>query len=595
MMPSVRLLSTSSALLVPFLFLFLRMVVLVGGETQQCSSNSATTMEAPFVTPPSAWLPSSIDLAKIPSKEVLSYAQPTDSCDTDGNTLLKSVAIGSMPQFRTEDTLQVLEEAVEAWKGGSGVWTTMPLSQRVQCLRRFFHELRSSREDIVTALQWEIGKNRKDAEAEFDRTLSFAEQLMQTVTTHPDYVGQWETVPGTKVTALTRRAAIGIILALAPYNYPINESYATIIPALLLGNIVILKIPTVGGLAHLLTMEAFRKALPAGAIHFVAGPGRSTMPPLMETGKIDGLAFIGGSSAADQLIHAHPYPHRLKVFLQLEAKNMGILLKDVFEGSNDNAAVLDNAVAESVLGSLSYNGQRCTALKLFFVPTQFASTFVDKLVTRIEALPVGLSWQTHGDDGDGSSPSSNYSLITPLPNPGRIEYMQSLIEDAVGKGARIVNENGGNVVGGPESTLMVPAVLYPVTPDMKIYHEEQFGPIVPVATYDDLETVLQYGRDGMYGQQVSIFGQDSVQTALLLDRFASVFGKVNLNQQCGRSPDTLPFSGRRSSAMGVMSVSEALREFSVPTVVAHKSEPLNGALVQGLNEKAAFLPTIRVQ
>lgn len=71
-------------------------------------------------------------------------------------------------------------------------------------------------------------------------------------------------------------------------------------------------------------MEAFAKTLPPGAINFVSGGGRATMPPLMASGAIDGLAFIGGSSAADDLIRQHPHPHRLKVFLQLEAKNMGV-------------------------------------------------------------------------------------------------------------------------------------------------------------------------------------------------------------------------------------------------------------------------------
>lgn len=71
-------------------------------------------------------------------------------------------------------------------------------------------------------------------------------------------------------------------------------------------------------------MEAFAKALPPGAINFVSGGGRATMPTLMQSGAIDGLAFIGGSAAADDLIRQHPYPHRLKIFLQLEAKNMAV-------------------------------------------------------------------------------------------------------------------------------------------------------------------------------------------------------------------------------------------------------------------------------
>jgi glyceraldehyde-3-phosphate dehydrogenase (NADP+) len=538
----------------------------------------------PYVKP-ERWLPNVLPLKSddderiVVFQDVLSYSQPDETCDTQNHPVLRPVVIGRMPQMNAEQTLSVLQHAKNAWRGGSGAWTQMSLQQRMQSIRNFFAELSKQREAIIRVLQWEIGKNRPDAEAEFDRTVTFCEQLLEVLETHPEFQNTaWETIPGTSVSAVTRRAAIGIILALAPYNYPINESYATIIPALLMGNVVILKIPTTGGLAHLLTMEAFEKTLPPGTMNFISGSGRSTMPVLMKTGNIDGLAFIGGSNAADKLIHDHPHPHRLKVFLQLEAKNMAIILDDVFT----DPALLENTLNEVVLGSLSYNGQRCTALKILFVPRSNADVFVKKFVDKVNALKVGLSWQKHEN--------GTYSQITPLPNPERVKYMQQLIEDAVSKGATIMNARyGGHIIGGELSTLMVPAILYPAKRGMRIYTEEQFGPVVPIAVYDELETVLAYGQNGDYGQQVSIFGHNTDEVVRTIDRFSAVFGKINLNAQCGRSPDTLPFSGRRSSAMGVMSVTDALREFSVPTVVTHKNQVLNGALVEEISQKSIFL------
>jgi glyceraldehyde-3-phosphate dehydrogenase (NADP+) len=357
-------------------------------------------------------------------------------------------------------------------------------------------------------------------------------------------------------------------------------SYKNKVPALLMGNIVILKIPTVGGLAHFLTMEAFAKALPAGTIHFISGSGRETMPPLMKTGLIDGLAFIGGASAADSLIKDHPHPHRLKVFLQLEGKNMAIFLSDIFQ--DQNAAALDHALNEVVVGSLSFNGQRCTALKIIFVPREYSQLFLTKLRDKVEALKVGLPWERSG---------KSYSQITPLPNSQRIAYMKHLIQDAISKGASIVNANGGAIVGGPKSTLMIPAVVFPVDDTMDLYSQEQFGPVVPVVPYDTIETAIQYGRDGSYGQQCSIFTseKDSNDTADILDRFSSIFGKININSQCGRSPDILPFSGRRSSAMGVMSVTDALKEFSVPTVVSYKKDGLTELVMSKVEKRSQFL------
>jgi glyceraldehyde-3-phosphate dehydrogenase (NADP+) len=350
-----------------------------------------------------------------------------------------------------------------------------------------------------------------------------------------------------------------------------------------MGNVVLMKIPTIGGLVHLLTMESFQKALPAGAMNFISARGRDSMPVLMETGKIDALAFIGGSSAADDLIKQHPHPHRLKVFLQLEAKNMGIFLPDLFETAKEDE--LSNAIDQAILGALSFNGQRCTALKIFFLPKGEGKKFADQLAKRVESMNVGLPWQTWGDE------NQIYSEITPLPNKKRTDLMKRLIDDAVSKGAKVMNERGGEIVGGEESTLMVPAVLYPVTPDMDIYYEEQFGPVVPIAEYDSLDTVLEYGMNGQYGQQVSIFVSDheTKSAATLLDRFSTVFGKININSQCGRSPDILPFSGRRSSAMGVMSVKDALREFSIPTVVSYKDSDVNTGIVREIEAESTFL------
>lgn len=426
------------------------------------TNTSSAAADAPYVTP-QLWSPVAAAFEETlnrPWHDVVACCQmDEETCLSDGGSqpLFRNVVIGKMPQFTSHDALQVLQVAVQAWDGGMGVWPQMSLAERCHAIEAVFVELTKVRDEIVTTLMWEIGKNRNDAEAEFDRTVHFAKQVMRTIQTDDEYRGVWQSIGSTR--ALIRRAAIGVIMCLAPYNYPINESYAAMIPALLTGNVIVMKIPAVGGLAHLLTMNAFNDVLPPGTVNFISGSGRMTMPPLMETGLVDGLAFIGSSKAADQLIHSHPHPHRLKVFLQLEANNMGIVLPDVFETGKQ--ALLENAVNEIVLGSLSFNGQRCTALKLIFVPRIHAQDFAKQLSTKVEALRVGLSWQNHAQDPATDEPL--LSNITPLPNQGRIQVMKSLLNDAVSKGAEIMNTNGGQIIGGDESTLMIPAVLYPVT------------------------------------------------------------------------------------------------------------------------------------
>jgi glyceraldehyde-3-phosphate dehydrogenase (NADP+) len=425
-----------------------------------------------------------------------------------------------------------------------------------------------------------------------DRTAAFVESSLQLVERSPDLTGVWSTIGPHRF--FIKRAAIGVVLALAPFNYPLNECYATVLPALIMGNIIVLKIPTTGGLVHLKTFAALARHLPPGTIHFVAGSGRATMPAIMSTGHVDALAFIGGSRAADELIQAHPHPHRLKTFLQLEAKNLGIVLPDRrWRDYDQYETVLKPHVDQLVTGALSYNGQRCTAIKLIFVPDNddtTANLIVAKIVEKVRGLPIGLPWQQHSTGASSSSSTSTvYSTITPLPNHDRVRYLQSLLRDAADKGATIYY--GGDMIGGANSTLMRPAVVYPVTPGMRLYTEEQFGPIVAIAKYHSVDDLLHYARHSDHAQQVALFGHDTVMMQKLIDAWGSVYGKICINSVPGRSPDTVPFAGRKSSALGVMSIRDALFEFSVPTVIAAPAVETASVLLDDLMTTTKFLQT----
>jgi glyceraldehyde-3-phosphate dehydrogenase (NADP+) len=358
-------------------------------------------------------------------------------------------------------------------------------------------------------------------------------------------------------------------MMLAPFNYPLNEMYAMMIPALLMGNVIVLKLPTVGGLAHILTADAIAKAFPPGVVNFVTGAGRKTMGPIMKTGLVDCLGFIGGAKATDALIVQHPRPHRLKIFSQLEGKNIAIVLED---------ADLDLAASQITLGALSYNGQRCTACKLVMAHKSVAEALKEKMVATINSLKVGLPWE------EGVK-------ITPLPEPSKPAYLESLIDDAVTKGAHVANSGaGGGTLAG---ALFTPAVIFPVSPSMRIFTEEQFGPVVPIAPYDDICEVQKAVRDSWNGQQAAIFTKNPEAAAPLVDMLSSIVGRINLNSQCSRGPDVFPFSGRRSSAMGTMSVTEALRAFSVEVLVAYPDNGTNKDLASGIAAKTNFFKPIK--
>lgn len=477
--------------------------------------------------------------------------------------------IGKLAQMKTGDVIKIINSAKSAWNGGRGAWTQMPVSSRIEAIQNVVKDLKKKREEIINLLMWEICKNADDAAAEFDRTMKFIEESIRSYIETDAKEGSWANISG--IFAKFRRAAIGIVLCLGPFNYPFNETYATLIPALLAGNVVVMKIPNIGGLAHILTMEAYAKHLPPGTINFFSGSGRELLKPAMETGDIDALAFIGGSEAADLIIKAHPHPHKLRTFLQLEGKNLGIILPD---------ADLDVAVKQTIIGSTNFNGQRCTAIKLVLVHESVAEEFLRKFTAGINKLKFGLPWEP------GVS-------ITPLPETKKIQYLNRLLDDAHTHGASIINrdQGGGMVHGG----LMRPAVVYPVTSNMRLWVEEQFGPLIPVGTYKNIEEIYDYVEKSPFGQQAAVFTKDPLAFAELLDVLAVNVGRVNINTQCGRSPDSVPFSGRKSSALGTMSISEALRAFSIETVVAGKHSAANEKLMRSAESQSNFLAPMEPQ
>lgn len=478
---------------------------------------------------------------------------------------LESVVLGSTPLMDADTAMTALDAAVKAYDRGQGAWPTMRVADRIHHVETFLKLMREQRDAVVTLLMWEIGKNLKDSQKEFDRTCDYIVDTINALKELDRRSSRFELEQDTL--GQIRRVPLGVTLCMGPYNYPLNETFTTLIPALIMGNTVVFKPAKFGVLLIRPLLEAFRDSFPAGVINVIYGSGRETVSALMASGKIDVFAFIGTNKAASALKRLHPKPHRLRAALGLDAKNPGIVLPDVN---------LDNAVTEAITGSLSFNGQRCTALKILFVHENVVGSFLEKFEEKLAQLKPGMPWEP------GVS-------LTPLPEPGKTDYLQGLVDDAVGKGAKVVNEGGGTTHG----QFFYPAVLYPVTPDMRVYHEEQFGPVVPVVAYRDLETVIEYVLDSDFGQQLSIFGNDSKQVGRLVDAFANQVGRININAQCQRGPDSFPFNGRKNSAEGTLSVHDALRVFSIRTLVATKFQESNKALISDIihNRESTFLTT----
>lgn len=482
----------------------------------------------------------------------------------EGNELVQKV-IGSTPLLTSTESMAALTAAVKAYDLGHGFWPTRSVTERIEHVEKFLIAMRKKRSEVVKLLMWEIGKSLKDSEKEFDRTCDY---IVETISAYKDLDrNSSKVIDEQGFMAQIRRVPLGVSLCMGPFNYPLNETFTTLIPALIMGNTVVFKPAKYGVLLVRPLLETFRDCFPAGVINIIYGKGRETVGALMESGKIDVFAFIGTNKGANDLKRLHPKPHRLKAILGLDAKNPAIVLPD---------ADLDVAVSECITGSLSFNGQRCTALKLLMVHRSIADSFIEKFVAEVKKLKPGMPWT------DGVS-------LTPLPEPGKVDYLRDLVADAQKHGAEIMNEHGGTY----KESFFYPTVLYPVNYRMKVYYEEQFGPVVPIVPFDNDDEAIHYVVNSNYGQQVSIFGTDSKRVANLIDAFVNQVGRINVNTQSQRGPDTFPFNGRKDSAEGTLSIADALRVFSIRTLVATKSTESNKQMLNTIieNRESAFLST----
>ena len=476
----------------------------------------------------------------------------------------KYITLGDSPKMDKKHALLALEAADKAYSNGTGTWPTMKVYERINCMQKFVDLMVLKRDEVVKLLMWEIGKNLKDSEKEFDRTVDYINETIKEYKKIDRDGAFFHNNSG--VRALIRRGPLGVVLCLGPYNYPLNETFALLIPAIIMGNTAIFKPAKHGVLLIAPLLDAFKKSFPPGVVNIVFGRGREIAAPIMETGKINVLALIGHSSSAISLQDLHPQKNRLRLVLGLEAKNPAIIMDD---------ADLELTVNECLNGSLSYNGQRCTAIKVIYVHEKIKEKFLKKFCDSVDSLKLGLPWEN--------------TLLTPLPEPNKPKYISELIDDATSKGAKIINKNGGKKF----KNFVFPAVLYPVTEDMDVYKEEQFGPIIPVISFSHINTPINFMADSNYGQQVSLFGNSEEKLGPIIDSLVNLVCRVNLNSSCQRGPDVYPFTGRKDSAVATLSVHDALRSFSIRTFVASKDNPTNKNILRKLidNKKSNFIRT----
>lgn len=456
---------------------------------------------------------------------------------TAGGT--QAYQLGVTPWLDPAMAMEAMQAAERAYDAGLGEWPQMPVRERIKCVEELLKRMRPLEEEFILRAMWEIAKTGKACRDEFDRTIKYAEETIIRLQEVDRTSGAIQQLEGFE--AQIRRSPLGPTLLMGPFNYPLNETFAMLIPALIMGNTVVMKLPAWGAWSLEPFLDALLESFPPGVVNIINGEGTSIIPPIVQRGSINILGFIGSTAVAHKIIGQHPHNNRLRTILGLEAKNPAFIFPD---------CDMEMTVQECLQGALEYNGQRCTALKHIWVHEEIKDQFLAALSDGITKIKYGMPWESD-------------VVITPLAEEGKCARLSQWIEQAMAQGAKVINPGGGEHDGN----LFYPSILFPVTKEMELFHVEQFGPVIPVSSFSSMDDIANYLTECQYGQQASIFTNSPNLAAPLIDILVTQVSRVNLNAQCRRGPDDLPFTGRKDSAEGTLSVEDALRSFSIRSLV----------------------------
>jgi len=430
-----------------------------------------------------------------------------------------------------------VDQAIAAAKKAQKEWVKVPMNERAKLMYRVSDLLESQKEAIAKMMLHEIAKDYKSGIAEVERTADFIRFSADTAKSIMGENMASGSYPGFKDNkmSLVVREPLGVVLAISPFNYPINLSTSKIVPALMMGNSVVLKPATQGCISTLLLVRIFEEAgLPAGLLNIITGKGSEIGDFIVTHPAIDFVNFTGSTEIGQRIAKLTTMKPLL---MELGGKDAAIVLDD---------ANLDLTVDNIVSGAYSYSGQRCTAVKRILVVNEVADALVEKLTKKVESLSAG-------------NPVEKEVTIVPLINEGSATFVEELIEDAVHKGAVL------KVGGRREKNLVYPTLLDHVTVDMDLAWKEPFGPVLPIIRVPSVDEAIRIANHSEYGLQSAVF-TENIDRAFYVAKRLEV-GTVQINNKTERGPDHFPFLGVKSSGIGVQGIKYSMEAMSRPKAI----------------------------
>ncbi len=445
--------------------------------------------------------------------------------------------IARVADATTQDALDALGAADDAWRGD---WRESAPRERADILRRAYELITERSGDLALLMTLEMGKPLAESEAEVAYGASFLRWYAEEAVRIDGRFTMHEAGPsGGRL--LTMKQPVGPCVFITPWNFPLAMGTRKIGPAIAAGCTMVVKPAKLTPLSMLMLAQILEEAgLPAGVLNVVtASSSGSVMEPVIRDPRARKLSFTGSTEVGRRLIEQSA-EQVLKVSMELGGNAPFVVFED---------ADVDEAVEGAVIAKMRNIGEACTAANRFHVAEPIAAAFADKLAEKLGAMRIG--------PGTGAGVE-----VGPLIDEDQLAKVAELVDDAVGKGARVLC--GGERVDGP-GHFYKPTVLADVPADARLLKEEIFGPVAPIATFRTEDEAVAAANDTEFGLVAYLYTGGLERALRVCERLET--GMVGLNQGIVSNAGA-PFGGVKQSGTGREGGPEGIEEYLETKYVA---------------------------
>lgn len=429
-------------------------------------------------------------------------------------------------------------------QAGFAVWSKMGPNARRAVLMKAADALMGKKDDFIEAMMSEIGATA--GWAMFNLGLA-AGMVREAAAITTQISG--EVIPSDHegTIAMALREPVGVMLGIAPWNAPIILGVRAIAVPLACGNAVILKASEQCPRTHALIIEAFAEAgFPEGVVNVVTNAPKdagAVVGALIDAPQVKRINFTG-STTVGKIIAKRAADHLKPVLLELGGKAPMVVLED---------ADLDEAVKAAAFGAFMNQGQICMSTERIIVVDSVADEFAAKFAEKVKSMPVG-------DPREGKTP------LGAVVDAKTVSHCLSLVDDAVGKGAKLLT--GGETT---QNVLMPAHLVDMVTPDMKLFRDESFGPVVGIARARDEAHAIELANDTEYGLSSAVFTKDTARGLRVARQIEA--GICHINASTVSDEPQMPFGGMKASGYGRFGGKAGIDAFTELRWITFETEP----------------------